>query len=91
MSEQLTDYQGRPIPKNEKPTKTINVWEIDPHPTRPGICLWERSYQEMLAYLGSNLETLCERDEVFEPGGLKVTICVIEVSLQDYLEATTNE
>jgi hypothetical protein len=84
------DYEGRLIQPGETPETIIKIWEIDPHPTRPGICLWERSWQAMLEYVSGNLEGMCERDEVDEPDGLKVTFRVIEVSLGDYLEATTD-
>jgi hypothetical protein len=86
-----TDYQGCTIPPGETPETIIKIWEIDPHPLRRNMCLWERSYQKMLAYVGSNLEHLCERDEVDEPDGLTITVRVIWMSKREYEEAVTDE
>ena len=57
-----TDWEGQPIPEGEKPSDTVLVWEIEPHPNRKYDLYVERSWQEMLNYLtGQGLEELLER------------------------------
>ena len=80
-----TDWHGRQIPDGETPETIIKWWEVDPHPTRPGYVLHERSWQAMLRFVGMSLDCLLEQDDV-EENGCTLKFRVVEGTLHQYLE-----
>lgn len=55
-----TDWEGRPVPEGESPSKVVLAWEVEPHPDSRYYMYVERSWQKMLAYVRDNLEGIIE-------------------------------
>lgn len=82
-----TDFEGRPVPADEDLDTIIKVWEVDPHPQAGDHdVMVERSWEDMLEIVRSNLEEMLERftddgDEEF-----KVAFRIVSMPKRNYLE-----
>lgn len=82
-----TDYQGRPVPEDEDVDTIIKVWEVDPHPNSlDHDTMVERSWQDMLEIVRSNLETMLERFIDDGDEEVKVTFRLVSMPKRNYLE-----
>jgi predicted DNA-binding transcriptional regulator AlpA len=79
-----TDWQGNPVPDGETLETRIKWWEVDPHPTEPGLVLRERSWQKMLTAIGGNWDLLLE-DDLVEKYGLVIKFRVVEGTVEEYV------
>lgn len=81
-----TDHEGRDIPPGETRDTVINVWSISPHmQDRDFDCCLIRSWQEMLSFVESNLDSHLERystDELQE--GVTIRFQLIQMTLGQY-------
>lgn len=78
-----TDWRGLPVPEGETPETRIKWWEVDPHPTRAGYILRERSWHDMLSFVGASLDQLLEQDGV-ESEGCTISFRVVEGTVEQY-------
>lgn len=76
---------GTPIPPNEPPDKIVTIWEVSPHlGNRDYDCLWERSWQRMLSYVGDKLEEWLESyTEEQLRDGVSLTFKLLGIHLED--------
>lgn len=82
-----TDYQGRPVPEDEDVDTIIKVWQVDPHPhSHDHDTMVERSWQDMLEIVSSNLETMLERFIDDGDEEVKVTFRLVSMPKRNYLE-----
>lgn len=88
----MTDWEGRPIPENETPDTDILVWEVSPHPDTKFDVLLERSWQQMLDYIKSELDGMIENqaeDELLEVPFI-ISFRLRKMSKSHYDEFKTN-
>lgn len=68
MVDDATDWQGTRVPADEPSDKEILVWEIEPHLQRhEHMVCHERSWQRMLDWVRSNIESHLERLDEEQP------------------------
>lgn len=81
------DWQGKPITEQEKPTKLVKVWMIEPHPDDSAYdaCLC-RSYQMAVEAMKRAIENTVDaaEEETLTNEGVTVKVKVIEMRLCDY-------
>lgn len=83
----VTDWQGRPITKEESLDEVILVWEIEPHYNNDYDCLIERSYQQAIKQAELVLEKIFDQadpEELVEGVALKIRL--IPITVQEYME-----
>lgn len=88
------DYRGKEITRHELPCDEILIWVIAPplHQQSGIDEVWIRSYQEMLEYVGSNIQDKLEEFDVESllQHGVTIKIELRKVSLEEYLEAISD-
>lgn len=87
-----TDWQGREIPADEPDDAVIDVWEVEPHLGNDHYThLVERSWQDMLKYVGSQLDFWLEQfDEDDLREGVTIKLRVRKMSKSEYAEYEAN-
>lgn len=87
-----TDWMGEEVPADEDDQKVITVWEVNPHPQRPGLVLWERSWQKMCAFVAGSLDNWLESIEPADLAtGVAMTFKTILMTVAEYREAVADD
>lgn len=88
------DWEGKPIPPDENPSKLIKVWQITPHLTDSSYdnCLI-RSWPGALEYVRQNLERCLEAPSAEDllSHGVSVHFKLVQMTVGDYYLMTGAE